>query len=190
MEVPILLSSSLLFNHFIVASTQIHRHPPPISSQGPDLIMIVLFHIDIDKTQLLDSNSEYGSGPCLEQTTYKALLLCEGLVATVCYQTQNPSNHGINLTHYIFFLFQIYKNSSLNQAMSLFSNILLLKFLNIQKTWKNYTVQTHIPITWVLNHHFAVLSLLHICPDPSILLSTHQSILFLDHLTVTCTLHP
>lgn len=53
----------------------------------------------------VDSNSEHGSGPCLEQITYKAPLLCEGLVATACYQTQNSSNHGITLTHYIFFPF-------------------------------------------------------------------------------------
>lgn len=46
------------------------------------------------------------------------------------------------------------------------------------------------PITSVPNQPFAIMTLLHVCPDPSILPSTHQSILFVDHFRVTCTLHP
>lgn len=95
------LPSPLLFNHFTIVSNQI---PRCLLVKEQVLIMTVLFHIDIGLTQLLDSNSEPLFGSCFEWTTYKVLLLWEGLFATACCQTRDPSNHGINLTHYFVFL--------------------------------------------------------------------------------------
>ena len=135
-------------------------------------------HIDIDigLTQLLDSSYEPSSGSCLEWTTYKVLLLCEGLLATACCQTQDPSNHGVSLTHYLIFLscFRAIKICPWTQLSLFFQHFIIKIFKyteNLKKLQNEHTYAHRLGST--INTLLSSLHYLFV-------------ILFLDHFKVSC----